>query len=121
MSDIPTKAKAETDQPKKRRRRRWKGAHRQVPMPEAMRIVGLDECEVAYQFDHLVDYVVISANDKLLFEVLRECAKLLNAYPPNQDAFSEPGPQIIFDIPRPVREAPSPKGPDEPEPTKAIK
>jgi hypothetical protein len=89
-------------------------------MPEAMPIVGLGECEVASQYDHLVTNVVSSANDKLLFEVLRECAKLLNAYPPNQDAFSEPGPQIIFDIPRPLRETPSPKGPDEPEPTKAI-
>jgi hypothetical protein len=112
MSDESIDVKMKNGKPRQVRRQRWKGSHAQMSMPEAMRMVGLDEPEVAFQLDKLVTAVVESPNDKLRFELLRDCAKLLGAYPPNQELPGEAGPQIILDIPRPFRETASPANPN---------
>jgi hypothetical protein len=70
MSDGPISEKAETKEPKKKKRQRWKGSRKQMTMPEAMRLVGLNEQEVAFQMDRLVTETVASSNDKVRFEIL---------------------------------------------------
>jgi hypothetical protein len=118
MSDESIDAKTKKGKPRQVRRQRWKGSQEQMSMPEAMRVVGLGEPEVAFQLDKLVTVVVNSPNDKLRFEVLRDCAKLLGAFPPNQEVPGEAGPQIILDLPRPLREPVPVASPESPEPPK---
>jgi hypothetical protein len=109
MSDTPTQAKTEKKEPRKERRQRWKGSHKRMSMPAALRTVGLDEAEVAFQLDRLITAMVKLGNDKLRFEVLKECGKLLEAYPANQDVSAELAPQLIIDIPRQSRRIPAPE------------
>jgi hypothetical protein len=119
MSDGMTQAKTQEKAEPKRKRRRWKGSHKQVSMPVAMRTVGLDEVEVAYQLDQVVTDAVESENEKLLFDILRECAKLLDAYPAGEEV-APVVPQIIMDIPRPLRETITPGNPEVHEPLKTV-
>ena len=104
MSDKATNESTADEKPEKKARQRWQGSRKRMSMPAAMRTVGLDEIEVAMQLDELVTKVVESDNDKLRFEVLRDCAKLLDAYPGSQDAQAEAPRKIVIDIPRPPRE-----------------
>jgi hypothetical protein len=88
-------------------------------MPVAMRTVGLDEVEVAYQLDQVVTSVVELKNEKLLFEILRECAKLLDAYPAGEEV-APVAPQIVIDVPRPLRGTATPGNPGVNEPLKTV-
>jgi hypothetical protein len=62
---------------------------------------------------------VESENEKLLFDILRECAKLLDAYPAGEEV-APVVPQIIMDIPRPLRETITPGNPEVHEPLKTV-
>ncbi len=79
-----------------------------VKLGDAMRSCGLDETKLADKFDSLVDRLSkkTSRSDKLLLEVLKECCKLLEAYPAQRGATAEPVPvQFIANVPRPERQA----------------
>jgi hypothetical protein len=92
-----------------------------VKIGEAMRVLGLDESKLAGKFDRLLDRLEENhrprASEKLLLEVLRECGKLLEAYPVARSSTASAGAgpnvpvQLVTMVPRPEREtevAPSP-------------
>jgi hypothetical protein len=93
----------------RRKARLLAGARRvRVKLGDAMRSCGLDETKLADKFDSLVDRLSkkTSRSDKLLLEVLKECCKLLEAYPAQRGASAEPVPvQFIANVPRPERQA----------------
>jgi hypothetical protein len=92
------------------------GARRvRVKLGDAMRSRGLDETKLADKFDHLVDRLSgkKSRSDKLLLEVLKECCKLLEAYPAQRGAASESAQvQFIANVPRPEREVAAGNAPE---------
>lgn len=77
-----------------------------MKMPDAMRFVGLDEHRLASKFKRLVSRLGKSKNEKLELETLKECGKLLDAYPtPRQASTGQDPVQIVVDVPRPPRGA----------------
>jgi hypothetical protein len=86
-----------------------------VKIGEAMRVLGLDESKLAGKFDRLLDRLEEKerprASEKLLLEVLRECGKLLEAYPVARSASASAGSapnvpvQLVTMVPRPERES----------------
>jgi len=85
-----------------------------VKIGEAMRVLGLDESKLAGKFDRLIDRLEANhrprASEKLLLEVLRECGKLLEAYPVARSSTASAGTapnvpvQLVTMVPRPERE-----------------
>jgi hypothetical protein len=85
-----------------------------VKIGEAMRVLGLDESKLAGKFDRLLDRLEENhrprASEKLLLEVLRECGKLLEAYPVARSSTASAGAapnvpvQLVTMVPRPERE-----------------
>jgi hypothetical protein len=82
-----------------------------VKMGDAMRARGLDEHSLATKLDGLLS----SKNEKMRFEVVKECGKFLEAYPaPRPGASQDTVPvQFVTHAPRPEREV-SPSMPPEP-------
>ena len=71
-------------------------------MADAMRARGLDETKLTTKLNKLLD----SKNEKMRFEVVKECGKFLEAYPTPRTA---PAPdsvpvQFVTSVPRPARE-----------------
>lgn len=67
-----------------------------------MRARGLDEARLATKLGGLLQ----SKNEKMRFEVVKECGKLLEAYPaPRTAAAQDSVPvQLVTHVPRPARE-----------------
>jgi hypothetical protein len=94
-----------------------------VKIGEAMRVLGLDESKLAGKFDRLLDRLEENhrprASEKLLLEVLRECGKLLEAYPVARSSTASPGAgpnvpvQLVTMVPRPERETEVPPSPSD--------
>jgi hypothetical protein len=84
------------------------GPHKErIKLSEAMRARGLDEWKLAEIFDNLIDRLEKGESDKMLFEALKECGKVLEVYP-TPSKFSgghDPVPvQLVHYVPRPERE-----------------
>lgn len=81
-----------------------------IKMSDAMRARGLDEHRLAIKLDGLL----CSKNEKMRFEVVKECGKFLEAYPASRPgAGQDPVPvQLVTQVPRPEREV-SPSTPPE--------
>jgi hypothetical protein len=85
------------------------GGARRVKLPDAMRAQGLDEPKIAGKFDGMIerlskDKATASTADKMLLEVLKECGKLLGAYPAARGADTDAIPvEMMHCIARPVR------------------
>ena len=77
-------------------------ARPRVRMSDAMRARGLDETKLATKLNGLLQ----SKNEKMRFEVVKECGKFLEAYPaPRTAAAQESLPlQFVSHVPRPTRE-----------------
>jgi hypothetical protein len=94
-----------------------------VKIGEAMRVLGLDESKLAGKFDRLLDRLEENhrprASEKLLLEVLRECGKLLEAYPVARSSTASAGTspnvpvQLVTMVPRPERETEVPPSPSD--------
>jgi hypothetical protein len=88
--------------PKKKKKRRAPRIRPRVKMSDAMRARGLDETKLTTKLNGLLN----SKNEKMRFEVVKECGKFLEAYPaPRTAAVQESGPvQFITSVPRPARD-----------------
>lgn len=90
--------------PQKKKRRPFRIRPR-VKMSEAMRARGLDETKLTTKLNGLLN----SKNEKMRFEVVKECGKLLEVYPPPRTAAAPDSLplQFVTHVPRPAREAAS--------------
>ena len=85
------------------------GGARRVKLPDAMRAQGLDEPKIARKFNRMIgrlnkEDAKASTADKMLLEVLKECGKLLGAYPAARGAGADAIPvEMVHFVPRPVR------------------
>ena len=89
--------------PQKKKRRA--GAVRvrpRVRMSDAMRARGLDETKLTTKLNGLLN----SKNEKVRFEVVKECGKLLEVYPAPRTASAQDSMpmQFVSHVPRPARE-----------------
>ena len=99
----------------KKTKRRAPRIRPRVKMSDAMRARGLDETKLTTKLNGLLN----SNNEKMRFEVVKECGKFLEAYPaPRTAAIQESGPvQFVTSVPRPAREeAPQPSSGPAPQP-----
>jgi len=87
---------------KKKRRARAARIRPRVRMSDAMRARGLDETKLATKLDGLLQ----SKSEKVRFEVVKECGKLLEVYPAPRTAASQDSMpvQLVTHVPRPARE-----------------
>ena len=91
----------------------------QMSLRQAMRAQGLDEHKIAKAFNRQVNRLqrrakkkkeLPPAQEKLLLEVLKECAKIME--PGRANGGQEPSAlQFVHEIPRPVRDSVAQNGP----------
>jgi hypothetical protein len=85
------------------------GLPRRIKLPDAMRAQGLDEPKIARKFNRMIGRLsktdaTASTADKMLLEVLKECGKLLGAYPAARGGDADAIPvEMVHFVPRPVR------------------
>lgn len=85
------------------------GGARRVKLPDAMRAQGLDEPKIAETLGEMVERLGKEAgearpSDKMLLEVLKECGKILEAYPAARGAGADAIPvEMVHCVSRPVR------------------
>jgi len=85
------------------------GGARRIKLPDAMRAQGLDEPKIARKFNRMIGRLskadaTASTADKMLLEVLKECGKLLGAYPAARGGDADAIPvEMMHCVARPVR------------------
>ncbi len=83
-------------------------------MGDALRAIGLDEIEVAENFAHVVDKLKGKGDktggvEKLLVDVLKDCARHLESSAPEPKSISPDAPiivQLVHSVSRPARTLP---------------
>jgi hypothetical protein len=85
------------------------GVPRRIKLPDAMRAQGLDEPKIAGKFGGMIERLSgrkpkARPTDKMLLEVLKECGKLLGAYPAARGGDADAIPvEMMHCVARPVR------------------